>query len=154
MAAGGGNPLMGGGPVGGGIARKIIESLNSRGVSPQQQGPSGANPEAASDSLGQQMSQLRGADPGMLARTFSEMKKQIVQALPQVAFVVPAATKHLGKMLEGCNGFLKEIEAAANTEATVSKGGNLGHTAAMGQEAEPGGGGGAMPQMGGQGIGL
>lgn len=150
MAAG--NSPFGGGPVGGGIARKIIESLNARGVSPQGQGPSGANPEAAGDSLSKSMSELRGADPGMLKRTFDEMKKQIVQALPQVAFVVPAATKHLGKMLEGCNGFLKEIETAANTEATVSKGGNLGHTAAMGQEAEPGGQGGPMTMgMGGMG---
>jgi hypothetical protein len=147
-------PGGGQGPVQGALARKIIESLNARGVSPQQPGPSGTNPDATGDSLSKSMSELRGADPGMLARTFGEMKKQIVQALPQVAFVVPAATKHLGKMLEGCNGFLKEIEQAANTEATVSKGGNLGHTAAMGQEAEPGGQGGAMPAMGGMGGGM
>lgn len=139
------------GPVEGALARRIIESLNARGVSPQQAGPSGSSPESAERSLSQQMSQLRGADPGMLKRTFDQIKQQIVQALPQVAFVVPAATKPLGKMLEGCNSFLKEIEQAANVEGTVTKGGNIGHTAAMGQEAEPGGQGGAMPAMGGMG---
>jgi hypothetical protein len=147
-----GNP-MGGGPVGGGIARKIIESLNARGVSPQQPGPSGSNPEAAGDQLSKSMSELRGADPSLLFRQFNDIKKTIVQALPQVAFVVPIATKHLGKMLEACNGFLKEIEQAQNVEGAVSKGGNIGHTAAMGQQAEPEQGG-AMPAMGGPGIGM
>jgi hypothetical protein len=136
------------------MSRKIIESLNARGVSPQQPGPSGSNPEAAKDSLSQKMAELRGADPGMMKQQLDEIKSKIVQMLPQVAFVVPAVTKHLGKMLEGCNGALKEIEQAANVEATVTKGGPLGHTAAMGSEAEPGGQGGAMPAMGGPGIGV
>lgn len=125
-------------PVQSALARKIIESLNARGVSPQQPGPSGTNPEAAKDSLSTQMSQLRGADPNFLKRKFDQIKTDIVQALPQVAFIVPAATKHLGKMLEACNGFLKEIEQAANVEGAVSKGGPLGHTAAMGSQASPG----------------
>lgn len=125
-----------GNPVQGALARRIIESLNARGVSPQGQGPAGASPQSAEQSLSQQMSQLRGADPGALKRTFDQIKQQIVQALPQVAFVVPGATKHLGKMLEGCNGFLKEIEQAANVEGSVAKGGDIGHTAAAGQQPE------------------
>jgi hypothetical protein len=97
------------------------------------------------------MAQLRGADPGLLKRTFDEIKQKIVQALPQVAFVVPAATKHLGKMLESCNGFLKEIEQAANVEGAVSKGGPLGHTAAMGEQATPEPSGPQAMGMGGMG---
>lgn len=142
------NPLMSGSgnPAQAAMARKIIESLQSRGVSPQQPGPSGMAPEAAQDSLSQQLSELRGIDPGLLLRKFSAMKQDVVQTLPTVAFQVPAATKHLGKILEGLNGFLKEIEQARNVEGAASQGGNIGHTAAMSEQ--PSGEPNSPPAMG------
>ena len=109
-----------GNPVAGQMARSIIDSLSSRGQPPSAGGgPAGANPDAASQSLSSQMSELGGADPQNLAKTLEKIKRSIVDLIPQTAFRVPGVSKHLTPMLKAIDGAIKEAQQALATQKTV-----------------------------------
>ena len=131
-------------PVASTMARGIIDSLVSGGRAgapiPQ---PSGARPpEMASSMLGSQIAELRQADPDAIKRALNEIKKQIVQLIPQAAFTIPGMNKHLPNLLKTVDSALQEIEKASNILGAVGGAGN-----GMGG---PGPGGGTGPgAMGG-----
>lgn len=125
------------------MARNIIEGLASRGQNPQgSPGPSGADPDTAGTVLSERMSELQGADPGMIMRKLQQMKKETVELLPQIAFRIPGMSKHLSGLLKSLDGAIKEVEQALSTKNTVGKTmQGIGHSAAQQQPPTSDGGG-------------
>lgn len=113
-------------PVAGTLARGIIDQLVSggRAGSPIPQ-PSGAQqPEMAHQMLSSQLAELRQADPKAIQRALTEIKKMIVQIIPQAAFTIPEMNKHLPNLLKTVDSALQAVEKAANTMAAVEGSGS------------------------------
>lgn len=140
-----------GNPAASMMARSIIDNLASRGSSPTQGGsPSGAAPEMAGDVLSQRMSELQGADPQMVGKKLNQMKQEVVQLIPQIAFRIPGMSKHLSGLLKSLDGALKEIEQANSTQGAVQKVNPIGSSMASPTGPTDGampGPGGPMPGM-------
>jgi hypothetical protein len=142
------------------MSRGIIDMLSKRGQPPSQQpggGVSGAQPaEAGANTLGARMAELGGSDPGALVKSLEQMKKNVVDLIPQTAFRLPGVTKHLVPLLKALDGAIKEAQQGLSTQQTVEQspiglsiaqpGGAPGEA---GPAAPPAGGGGAMPLAGG-----
>ena len=129
------------------MARNIIDQLVSKGRSgtpiPQ---PTGTQaPEMGKQMLGQELAEMRQADPQAVQRALIDMKKQIVQLIPQVAFTIPGMNKHLPNLLKTVEAALKEVEQASNTMAAA--GGQAGPI--QSSMASPTEGAGQQPMGGG-----
>lgn len=139
------------------MARQIIQSLASRGAGPSTMGgPQGAAPQQASDQLGQKLNELQGADPNAIMSKLNEMKKQLIDMIPHVAFTLPGVSKHISSMWKALDGAIKEAEQATSTEKAVSQV-PIGMSAARPQPApnSPAGGPvGGSPFMPGAGGGM
>lgn len=109
-----------GNPVTAGLSRQILDALSKRGAGPSTTGgPTGAAPDMAQAGLSSQLSQLQSADPGAVHKKLMSMKQDTVDLLPQIAFSLPAVTKHLANLLKALDGAIKEAEQAATTQKTV-----------------------------------
>lgn len=117
-AGGGGAPggMPGGGPPGGGD-------------------PSGGDPSAMYAS---QVAQLKGADPGMLLRDITEMKKKIAVMMVQNLERLPNVSGTLSKLIPQFDRVIKEISQAQNVNQAVRPPVNMG-AAQPPQDAPPGG---------------
>lgn len=128
------------------MARSVIDGLSKRGAGPSTMGGSGGiAPEMAQQALASRMNELQGADPGAILRKFTEMKQEVVQLIPQVAFTIPGVSKHMTNLWKALDGAIKEAEQALSTQQSVQSA-PLGMTAAQPPQAEqrggmPGGGG-------------
>lgn len=118
------------------MARGIIDQLvgGGRAGAPLPQASGARPPEMAASMLSQNIAELRQADPQAIQRSLTEIKKLIVQLIPQAAFTIPGMNKHLPNLLKTVDSALQESEKAANTLGAVT-GGN------MGMGGSPGGGG-------------
>jgi len=108
-------------PVAGTLARGIIDQLvgGGRAGAPIPQ-PSGVQqPEMARSMLSTQLSELRQADPKAIQRMLTDIKKMIVQIIPQAAFTIPEMNKHLPNLLKTVDSALQAVEKATNTMAAV-----------------------------------
>lgn len=130
-------------PAAGLMARSIIDQLVSKGRagSPVPQPTGTEAPDQTKQMLGAQLSELRQADPQAVQRALQQMKKQIVDLIPQVAFTIPGMNKHLPNLLKTVEAALKEVEQASNTMAAVNP--------IQSSMANPSNGVGQQPQGGG-----
>jgi hypothetical protein len=113
----------------------------------------------AQNALSGRLNELQGADPGAILRKFTEMKQEVVQLIPQVAFTLPGVSKHMSNLWKALDGAIKEAEQAVTTQQAAqstpgAQGGGqppLGFSAAQPPQAQqsPGGGGGGQPPQGG-----
>jgi len=141
-----------GNPALAGMARSIIENLSKRGAGPSTTGGAGGiAPAMAQQALSSRMNELQGSDPGAVLRKLEQMKQDVVQLIPQVAFSVPGVSKHLFTVMKGLDGAIKEAEQATSTQQATQSvpigmsvaqppGSNAGET--------PGGGGPPRPTGG------
>ena len=96
-------------------ARQMVEQLAKRG--PQQ---GGASPDAAGQQLSQQLSELKGADPGLLKKAAEQMKAMALAIQVRTAFQVPGAARHFAQAQKSIDAGIKELEQASATANTVS----------------------------------
>ena len=130
------------------MARQLIDSLSKRGAGPSQSGgPSGTGtPEMAQQALGSRMNELQGADPQAILRLFTDMKKQVVEIIPHVAFSLPGVSKHMTNLWKALDGAIKEAEQALSTQQSIQST-PIGMTAAQPQPQQEGGPQGGTPFM-------
>lgn len=122
------------------MARGIIDNLTQRGAGPSTQGgPSNAAPEMAQQALASRLNELQGADPTAILRKLTQMKQDVVQLIPQVAFTLPNVSKHLSKLWTALDGAIKEAEQAVSTQQSASSV-PIGMSAAQPPQATEGGG--------------
>jgi len=122
------------------MARNVIDSLSKRGAGPSTQGGAGgAAPEMAEQALSSRLNELQGADPGAVLRKFTQMKQEVVQLIPQVAFTLPGVSKHMTNLWKALDGAIKEAEQALSTQQSVQST-PVGMTAAQPPQAEQQGG--------------
>ena len=133
-----------GNPAASMMARSVIQALSQRGAGPSTQGgPQGAGPEMAGSVLSSRMNELQGADPGAILRKLSQMKSELIDMIPHVAFSLPGVSKHISNMWKALDGAIKEAEQAVSTQQSVQAT-PIGMSAArpqpgQGQGASPGG---------------
>lgn len=121
------------------MARQVIDALARRGSGPSQTGgPSGQPPEMAQHVLSSRMNELQGADPGAILRKFTQMKQEVIEILPHVAFSLPGVSKHITTIWKGLDGAIKEAEQALSTQNAVQSQ-PLGFGAANPPNADEGG---------------
>ena len=135
---------MGGNPALGMLARNVIQSLSQRGAGPSTMGgPQGSAPDIAGQALSSRLNELQGADPGAILRKLTQMKSELIQMIPFVAFALPGVSKHISKMWTSLDSAIKEAEQAASTQNTVQS------TPVGMQAASPQPGQGPQPNAGG-----
>jgi hypothetical protein len=115
MAAGGGNPL----------ASMVMSALQARtaggGGAPGQTMPGQGGPgqEDAGAQYAQQVSELKGADPGMLLRQVQKMKQICAVLMVQNLERLPNVAGKLSKLIPAFDGVIKEIQQARNVDSAV-----------------------------------
>lgn len=102
------------------MARQVIDALSQRGAGPSTQGgPQGVAPQMAGQVLSSRMNELQGADPGAIQRKLMQMKSELIDMIPHVAFALPGVSKHISNMWKALDGAIKEAEQATSTEKAV-----------------------------------
>lgn len=141
-----------GNPVAALMARSIVDSLaaKNRPGSPAPQ-PSGTQDrEMGQQMLGSQLSELRQADPQGVQRSLQQIKKTVVDMIPQVAFSIPGMNKHLPNLLKTVEAAIKEVEQASGALSAVAGPGVPGGSSPMNplqsSVARPGDGVGVVSQ--------
>lgn len=133
---------MGAGP--GGIGQLIMSALQSRtaaggGGAPGMPGgggdPSGGDP---SQQYAQQVSELKGADPGMLLRQMKQMQKICAVLAVNNLERLPNVAGKLSQLSEKFNGVIKELMQAQNVNSAVRQPVGMG-AAQPPQDGVPGG---------------
>jgi hypothetical protein len=126
-----------GNPAASQMARSVIQALAQRGAGPSTQGgPQGAAPPSASGMLSSRLNELQGADPNAIMRKLTEMKQQLIEMIPHVAFTLPGVSKHISSMWKALDGAIKEAEQAVTTQQSASSV-PIGMNAARPQPAQP-----------------
>jgi hypothetical protein len=98
-------------------------------------GASGAPSEDAGAQYAQQVSELKGADPGMLLRQVTQIKKICASLGVQNLERLPNVAGQLLKLVPQFDRVIKEIQQAASTNSAVRAPLNMG--AAQPPQAEP-----------------
>jgi hypothetical protein len=119
------------GSPGGGIGQLIMSALQNRtangGGQPGQTmpGQGGGMPGApgggddAGAQYAQQVSELKGADPGMLLREMKKMKQQCAVLMVQNLERLPNVSGQLSKLIPLFDRVIKEISQAQNVNSAV-----------------------------------
>ena len=92
--------------------------MPSGGGPAAQSGQPGGAPSAG-DAYAQQVSSLKGADPGGRLRQVNQMKQIIGVMLVQNLERLPNVAGKLSKLIPAFDAVIKEIQQAANTDAAV-----------------------------------
>lgn len=83
---------------------------------PMPGGPMGSPADAAqSAGFNRELSSARQADPAALAQRLTAMKQEISSLISQTGTSAPGVARHLGKLLGGFDGAIKEATTAAAT---------------------------------------
>ena len=139
------------GSPGGGIGQLIMSALQNRtangGGQPGQTmpGQGGGMPGApgggddAGAQYAQQVSELKGADPGMLLREMKKMKQQCAVLMVQNLERLPNVSGQLSKLIPLFDRVLKEISQAQNVNSAVRSPVGMGAAQPPQQGAPPGG---------------
>ena len=139
------------GSPGGGIGQLIMSALQNRtangGGQPGQTmpGQGGGMPGApgggddAGAQYAQQVSELKGADPGMLLREMKKMKQQCAVLMVQNLERLPNVSGQLSKLIPLFDRVIKEISQAQNVNSAVRQPVGMGAAQPPLQGAPPGG---------------
>jgi hypothetical protein len=65
---------------------------------------------------------MQGADPGYALKLVNELKKQIADMIPTLAFKAPAASRALVSTFKGLDAAIKELQQAQATMNAVGGG--------------------------------
>ncbi len=113
------------------LAQQVMAALMQRSASgsavPGQSGPQGGDPSQAGGGGGddagaayaQQVSELKGADPGQLLQQVKKMKQICAVLLVQNLERLPNVAGKLSKMIPMFDGVIKEITQAQNVNQAV-----------------------------------
>ena len=139
------------GSPGGGIGQLIMSALQNRtangGGQPGQTmpGQGGGMPGApgggddAGAQYAQQVSELKGADPGMLLREMKKMKQQCAVLMVQNLERLPNVSGQLSKLIPMFDRVIKELSQAQNVNSAVRQPIGMGAAQPPLQGAPPGG---------------
>ena len=111
----------------GGIGQLIMSALQSRtaagGGMPGQTMPGSGGGDLGGGDPGaqyaQQVSELKGADPGMLLREMKQMKQKCAVLMVQNLERLPNVSGQLSKLIPLFDRVIKEISQAANVNSAV-----------------------------------
>jgi hypothetical protein len=111
------------------IAQLVMSALQSRtaggGGAPgatmpgQSPGTPGQGGDDAGAQYSQQVSELKGADPGMLLRQVQKMKQICAVLMVQNLERLPNVAGKLSKLIPAFDGVIKEIQQAKNVDSAV-----------------------------------
>jgi hypothetical protein len=113
------------------IAQLVMSALQSRtaggagapGATMPGQAPGGPGQSGGGDDAGaqyaQQVSELKGADPGMLLRQVQKMKQICAVLMVQNLERLPNVAGKLSKLIPAFDGVIKEIQQAKNVDSAV-----------------------------------
>lgn len=82
----------------------------------------GGNSDDQGDQLSKELSVMRAADPQMVTKQLTSVKKQIVTLINHTAMSLPAVARGLSKTLQGIDAALKGAGEAAQTMQTLPGG--------------------------------
>lgn len=133
------------------MMQQVMSALAQRSASgtgaPGQSGPAGGDPSGggggddAGAAYAQQVSQLKGADPGQLLEQVKKMKSIMAVLLVQNLERLPNVSGKISKMIPMFDGVIKEIMQAQNVNQAVRNPIQMGAAAPQqpeGQSASPG----------------
>jgi len=92
----------------------------------------------AEESVGPATRELQGADPNYSLKVITDLKKQIADMIPTLAFRAPAASRALVSTFKGLDAAIKELQQA---QATLNAVGGPLKLSAIPMPAGVGGGG-------------
>jgi hypothetical protein len=96
----------------------ILQMLKSRaGGAGAAGGATGA--PGAEESVGPASRELQGADPEYALKLINQLKKQIADMIPTLAFRAPAASRALVSTFKGLDVAIKELQQAQATLSAV-----------------------------------
>lgn len=97
----------------------LLATLKS--MSGGQAGPAGAatGTPSAGESLGPAVRELSASDPNYALKQISNLKKQIADMIPTLAFKAPAASRALVSCFKGLDAAIKELQQATATMNAV-----------------------------------
>lgn len=103
-------------------------------------GPAGAatGTPGAEESVGPATKELQGADPNYSLKVITDLKKQIADMIPALAFRAPAASRALMSTFKGLDTAIKELQQA---QATLNAVGGPLNMSAIPMPQPPGGSG-------------
>jgi hypothetical protein len=105
----------------------------------------------AEESLGPATRELQGADPEYALKLVNNLKKQIADMIPTLAFKAPAASRALVSTFKGLDAAIKELQQA---QATMNAVGGGIQNSAIPQPQPPMGGVGAPDISRSSGVGM
>lgn len=82
----------------------------------------GSDSDSQGDQLSKELSVMRTADPQMVTKQLTSVKKQIVTLINHTAMSLPAVARGLSKTLQGIDAALKGAGEAAQTMQTLPGG--------------------------------
>jgi len=115
------------------MIRQIIQKLSGGGGAPgmppgqpPQGGPPGMGgpPDQSSQAgqqIGQQLSELQGADPQSMLKMLQQIKSVMVALYPRSAFTIPGVARNIAQAQKYIDNAIKEAEQAAATANTVQQ---------------------------------
>ena len=96
-----------------------LQGKTAGGGGPQQPGQGGDPGGDSGAQYAQQVASLKGADPGMLLRDITEMKKHIAVMMVQNIERLPNVSGTLSKLIPQFDKVIKEISQAQNVTSAV-----------------------------------
>src|SRR5882724_267386 len=104
----------------------------------------------AEESVGPATRELQGADPNYSLKVITDLKKQIADMIPTLAFRAPAASRALVSTFKGLDAAIKELQQA---QATLNAVGGPLNMSAIPRPQPPGSSGAPdLPKPAGQGL--
>jgi len=129
----------------------ILQMLKSQsGMGGGAPGGAATGGPSADEGAGTAVRELQQSDPDYALKTVNELKKQIADLIPVLAFRAPAASRNLVSCFRGLDGAIKELQQAQATKNAV--GPALGMSAVP--TPQPPGGTGAPDLMKSANVGL
>jgi hypothetical protein len=106
------------------LAQMVMSALQSRtaggGGAPGMTMPGqGGGGDDAGAQYAQQVSELKGADPGMLLRQVQKLKQVCAVMMVQNLERLPNVAGKLAKLIPAFDGVIKEIQQAKNVDSAV-----------------------------------
>ena len=95
-----------------------MQLLKTQGAGGSAAGGATGTPDAG-EAVGPAMRELQGSDPGYTLKVINQLKKQIADMIPTLAFRAPAASRALLSTFKGIDAAIKELQQAQATQNAV-----------------------------------
>jgi|SRR5271157_227245 len=106
--------------MGAGMMPQIMAMLKSQsGMGSGVPGGAATGGSSADEGVGPASRQLQSSDPGYVLKQVNDLKKQIADLIPSLAFSAPAASRNLVSCFKGLDGAIKELQQAQATKNAV-----------------------------------